>query len=120
MRLILFTIISLIALNINAQSKDKIIIELENVLTKHCKSSSLKNAEIYYNSEEKIFDFGDRYDLNTTKITYESVSTEKEPIHILKFVRDSKPNYSSGFFFDSKKSVYKVLDLIYLLKKIEN
>jgi hypothetical protein len=119
MRLILVTIISLITLNINAQSKDEIINELESVLKEHCISTDLKNAEIYYNSEEKIFDFGHRYDLNTTKLTYEFTGTAKEPIHMLEFVRESHPNSSTGFFFDSKKSVYRVLDLIYLLKKLE-
>ncbi|MBC8754816.1 hypothetical protein H2O64_09050 [Kordia sp. YSTF-M3] len=119
MRLILVTIISLITLNIHAQSKDEIIKELESVLKSHCVSTDLKNAEIYYNTEEKIFDFGERYDLDTTKITYEFVGTSEEPIYILQFVRDSNPNSSTGFFFDSKKSVYQVLDLIYSLKKLE-
>lgn len=119
MKLILVAIISLITLNVNAQSKDEIIKELESVLKTHCESSQLKNAEIYYNTEERILDFGERYDLDTTKLTYEFVGTSEEPIHILQFVRDSNPNSSTGFFFDSKKSVYRVLDLIYLLKKLE-
>lgn len=119
MRLVLVTIISLITLNINAQSKSEIIKELESVLKKHCISNDLKNAEIFYNTGEKIFDFGESYNLATTKLTYQFEGTLEEPIHILKFVRDSKPNSYTGFFFDSKKSVYRVLDLIYLLKKLE-
>lgn len=119
MRLILVTIISLIALNVNAQSKDEIINELESVLKKHCISSQLKNAEIFYNTEERILDFGDRYDLDTTKLTYEFAGTSSDPMYLLQFVRDSHPNSSTSFFFKSKKSVYRVLDLIYLLKKLE-
>jgi hypothetical protein len=119
MRLILVTIISLITLNINAQSKDEIIKELESELKSHCASNNLKNAEIYYNTEEKIFDFGHSYNLTTTKLTYKFEGTEQEPYHLLQFVRDSQPNSSTAFFFDSKKSVYRVLDLIYLLKKLE-
>lgn len=119
MRLLLVIIISLITLNINAQSKDEIINKLESVLKAHCESTDLKNAEIYYNTEEKILDFGHSYNLTTTKLTYKFVGTPEEPIHILQFVRDSNPNSSTGFFFNSKKSVYRVLDLIYSLKKLE-
>jgi len=119
MKLLLVAIISLITFNIHAQSKDEIINELESVLKVHCESDDLKNADIYYNTEEKILDFGERYDLDTTKLTYEFMGTSEEPIHILQFVRDSNPNFSTGFFFDSKKSVYRVLDLIYSLKKLE-
>ncbi len=119
MRLLLVTIISLITLNINAQSKDEIINELESVLKEHCISTDLKNAEIFYNTEEKIFDFNHSYNLNTTKLTYRFEGTAEDPIHILQFVRESHPNSSTGFFFDSKKSVYRVLDLIYSLKKLE-
>lgn len=119
MRLILITIISLITFSVSAQSKDEIIKELESVLKKHCISTQLKNAEIYYNTEEKIFDFGTRYNLRTTKLTYEFAGTAQEPIHMLQFVRDETPNSSTSFFFDTKKSVYRVLDLIYLLKKLE-
>ncbi|PTX62614.1 hypothetical protein C8N46_1029 [Kordia periserrulae] len=119
MKLILVTIISLITLNIHAQSKDEIILELQSVLKEHCISTQLKNAEIYYNTEEKILDFGQRYDLNTTKLTYEFAGTASDPIHMLQFVRYENPNSSLSFFFDSKKSVYRVLDLIYALKKLE-
>lgn len=119
MKLLFITIISLITFTSNAQSKDEIISELESVLKVHCISTDLKNAEIYYNTEEKILDFNHSYNLNTTKLTYEFAGTGEDPIHMLQFVRDSNPNSSTSFFFDSKKSVYRVLDLIYSLKKLE-
>ncbi|EDP96430.1 hypothetical protein U8527_09975 [Kordia algicida OT-1] len=119
MKVLIVAIISMITLNIHAQSKDEIIDELQKVLKEHCISTQLKNAEIYYNTGEKILDFGLRYDLDTTRLTYEFAGTASEPIHMLQFVRDAKPNSSTSFFFDNKKSVYHVLDLIYALKKLE-
>lgn len=119
MRLLFFTILSFITLSVNAQSKDEIINDLEKICTEHCISNSLKNAEIYYNSFEKILDFGNKYNLKTTKITYEFAGTFDDPIHMLQFVREETPNTSTGYFFDSKKSVYQVIDLIYLLSRLE-
>ena len=118
MRLLLFTLLLISSVSLNAQSKSEILNELDSIVKEHCTTLGLRDAEIFYNSEEKIFDFGSRYqyDLNDTKITYE---TEYEK-HFLVFAR--KTDTDSGqqlFSFDSKKSVYEVIDLIYLLKKIE-
>lgn len=117
MRLVLFTFILLNALNLNAQSKREILKELDSIVKENCTSLNLKDAEIYYNIDEKIFDFGSdyQYDLNDTKITY-----EKEGItHFLVLARKRGTGSQQWISFNSKKSVYDVIDLIHALKNLE-
>lgn len=117
MRLILITLVLLNTLNLTAQTKDEIITDLEKVFNEHSiMKSSEKNAEIYYNIEEKILDingFG-TIDLIKNKIIY-AMNGES---HSLRIIRQD--NFTqANIYFENKKSIYEVIDLIHLLKKIE-
>lgn len=117
MRYILIIFFLLNGLNLAAQTKAEIIHNLEKTFKSHSSNDNLKNVEFFYNTEEKILDFGHVFDLNTTKITYYGGKTPNVIINALKFEKlDSTGVY---FPFDSKKSAYEVMDLIYQLKKIE-
>jgi hypothetical protein len=129
MKTIIPLILCVITFNLTAQNKKDLIDELKVVLTEHSESTTYKNSDIFYNLDEKILHIGkDVFELDNIKITYKLFSDEEGDIHILSFDCENGINCinsnsemisATNVFFNSKKSIFKVIDLISNLKRLE-
>jgi hypothetical protein len=129
MKTLIPLILCVITFNLTAQNKKDLIDELKVVLTEHSESTAYKNSDIFYNLDEKILHIGkDVFELDNIKITYKMVSDEEEDIHILSFDCENSINCinsnsemisATNVFFNSKKIIFKVIDLISNLTRLE-
>lgn len=129
MKTIILLILCVTTFNLTAQNKKDLIDELKVVLTEHSESTAYKNADIFYNLDEKILHIEkDVFDLDNIKVTYKLITDEEGDIHILSFDCEDGINCinsnsemisATNVFFNSKKSIFKVIDLISNLKRLE-
>lgn len=117
----------------NAQTKEKILLELEAKLMHQLNIPDYYEVKLYYNIEEKILDIdenGDNLDgiiipLNEASFKYIPTKTNhyldikcKNYVACM-YSKSSNKQIHIGRPFQSKNTVYEIIDLIHKLKKIE-
>tara|TARA_R100001369_G_scaffold49284_3_gene75929 strand:+ start:894 stop:1304 length:411 start_codon:yes stop_codon:yes gene_type:complete len=133
LKIILFGCFMVLSIFSNAQTKDKILLELKNKLVEQVIKPDNYEVKLYYNIEEKILDIDEEGDnKNGIIIPLNKVSFKYSPAgdnHYLDikckinegcmYSKTSDNINQLGRRFPSKKTVYEIIDLIYKLKKIE-